>query len=778
MHSIIRRVLKMRILVLTIIIAATLLSVTLLPRLRFNSEYINLLEPEPSHKMLREEVLGTTFDSPASLYCLFEGPNVFTAEALNSLQAVLDELAQMEELKSILSPLSFMTVEKRGSRLVSLNLSPVQEGQPFDEESASLFKERLLSDDIAKGLLSTNEGDAILFEITLAEKRNDQEQIHQRIETILSPLKAYGAVSLVGTPLFEDRVLYYISHDLHWLLILCLLVIVLIFFLAFKAKRAVFIPLTLSLVALLWTLAIMALLDYELTVVNVIVPSMVIILGSSYSVHVLAEYYKDIEELDRNEHIISAVGKISKTIFGASLTTIVGFLSLLICKMEVFRELGVAVSIGILFCALLSITYIPSLLSLLPAVRGKKSKSFTHSPLSRLMHRISLIVVRRWALFLVVLAVIFVSFLATRQHVKIDTDYLTYFPKEDELISRSIDFAQKIGGTDPHYITLTATGSEDNYFLQPEVLQRVHAFETQLINANPDITHLFSFSQYTAFLHKVHQNEQSIPETPGLILMLSRMLKLTSSRMDHPLLSSLISSDGRRITISIRSYDSRHKSWESLESVRHLQRSIEQYRSLLPDDLEIEDWGIGVDALRMSERIKEDQDRSLVLSLVLVFLLVCFQFRSIRMGLFAIIPTLTGIMGNYLLMAIFSIPFDVVTVIFASITVGIGVDAAIHFLLRYKRIQREHPNQRYAPIIAQTLEETGRPIVLSSSSLILGLLVLVFASFLPVTYFGILLAFALLITTFSTLCILPSLMIAVDRLHNRMVKLLSSKVQS
>ncbi len=768
MHTLISWVLRHTKIVLFLIFAGTLAALTMLPSLELNSEYINLLPPKEEHKLLKQEVLNVSGSNPGDLYCLLEGDTVFTAKTLNAVQQVLDELSSLEEVKKPLSPFAFITVQKKGTRLSTLPLSPVQEGNIWTEEDARVFKQRLQADEIAKGLLSTEDGNALLFQVALKEKRTDQAEVHRKIQDIVNSLSSYAEVSLIGTPLFEDRVLFYLSHDLNRLLILCMAVIVLLFYLAFRSKRAVIIPFSLSLIALVWTLACMVLLGYALTVVNIIVPSMVLILGSSYAIHVLSEYYRsltaDATKEDRNQQIITSVTKISKTIFGACLTTIVGFLSLLVCELEAFKELGIAVSLGIFFCALLSMLYIPALLSILPTPKRKDLRTFTHGPIARMVHALSLRSVRSWPLAIILFAALITSFTFTKQQVKIETDYLTYFPKNDQLIAQSIEFAQKIGGSDPHYITLTAPGNEKNYFLRPDVLQQVYAFEEELLRSNEDITHLLSFSRYVAFLHSVHQGSFAIPDTPGLLLTLSRLLVVVSKQMDHPILSSLISEDGSRITLTIRSFDSRYNSWESLESVQKLQQSIMEATHLLPDNLAIDDWGVGVDALRMSRSIAEDQNRSLLLSLVLVLLIVMIQFKSVKTGFFALVPTLTGIMGNYLFMYLLDIPFDVVTIIFASVTVGVGVDAAIHFLLRFRSRQAEHPALPYEVVVAQTLEETGRPILLTSSALILGLLVLLFASFLPIRYFGLLLSFALLVTTFATLFILPSLMIALHKL--------------
>lgn len=752
-------------LVLVIVAITTVLSLILLPRLKLNGEYINLLPPKPEHVTLKQEVLGMEEDQSADLFGMVQGPSVFSPQALEKIESVLGKLENHPELTKPFSAFDFITVQKKGTRLMSIPLARQSVDGQWSAEEADRFVQCLAADDIAQNLLTTDSKDAFLFQFSTKANGTDQEALHQDISSIVSQLKSEGKVFLIGTPLFEDRVLFYLSHDMKWLLTLCLLVIVMIFYLAFRTVRAIFIPFSLSIIAIIWTLGAMALFGYSLTVVNIIIPSMVLILGSSYSIHVLSEYYRHLDisasGKDQIGQIEAAVRKISTTIFGACLTTIVGFLSLLICKLEAFRELGISVSLGIFFCAVLSLVYIPACLSLLPAPKPSRVRNFTHGPIARMVHCMSLAVVRRWRIFASLFILTLITFLFVHDSVHVQTDYLTYFPKDDKLIQDSVEFARLIGGSDAHYITLNSSTNEKDFFLKPEVLKQVYQFEERLKATNADITSLFSFSQYVAFLNKVYQGREEIPDTPGLLLMLSRMLKVMRGQNDQPLLRSLINEDGNQMTITVRSYDSRYQSWESLESVRNLQLSIEQERSLLPSEIRIDDWGVGVDALRMSEAIKGDQRRSLLLSLVLVFFIVLVSFRSVAYGIYALIPTLTGIMGNYIFMYLLDIPFDVITIIFASVTIGIGVDAAIHFLLRFRIRRREHPQLPFSVAVAQTLEETGRPILLTATAIVLGLLVLMFASFLPVKYFGLLLAFALCVTTLATLLILPSVLLAV-----------------
>jgi uncharacterized protein len=119
-------------------------------------------------------------------------------------------------------------------------------------------------------------------------------------------------------------------------------------------------------------------------------------------------------------------------------------------------------------------------------------------------------------------------------------------------------------------------------------------------------------------------------------------------------------------------------------------------------------------------------------------------------------------MANYIFMYFMNIPFDLVTVGFLSVTAGVGVDNALHFIIRYRRNikdQRLLPNEA----IHLTMVQTGKPIILTSISIILGLLTLTFASYVPIRYFGFLISAALFNTLLATIFILPAMIILFDR---------------
>ena len=103
------------------------------------------------------------------------------------------------------------------------------------------------------------------------------------------------------------------------------------------------------------------------------------------------------------------------------------------------------------------------------------------------------------------------------------------------------------------------------------------------------------------------------------------------------------------------------------------------------------------------------------------------------------------------------IPFDVVTVMFTSVAIGVGIDDSIHLILQYRRQERIVKSE-IRTILQRTMRVAGKPILLTSTALVGGLLVLSLSRFLPIVYFGILISMVLASTTLGALVVLPALL--------------------
>lgn len=696
----------------------------------------------------------------ASYLVMVEAKDLYTAENLSLIEQTMEALAATEELSESTSVLNFVTLEKRGTRLMSVPFSPHQGNQLWTDEEAALLKSRVEIDPIVKNYLISEDLTCMLFSFqstTISEERE------RELSAMLEPLRKAGlTVHINGSTVINNRLMHYLGRDLKALLGLCALAILLVYYLSFKAKRSMLLPFSMSVIGIIWTFGMMKLLGYALTVINIVTPCMVLNLGSSYAIHVIGEYYTDYTS---GGDSIQSTKKILRTIAFACLTTVIGFLSLLFSKTPALREFGVSVGFGVTFCAILSATYLPALLTLVSPPKPVQLETYSNGYLARIVSFTSKAVLRYWPLFILLWLVVIGGFFLTKDKVPINTNYMSYLPDKDNFGKSSRHFAEKMGGDAPFIISIIAPDREKNFFLQTDNLSKVHAFEQEVIRSSADIIQILSFASYVSFANSVYSGDEGIPTSSGLLNLLSRMIILMNKQSKADI-SAILNEDGSELSLFIQNYDSVDRDLMTVASAARIEEVLQDNLWLLPDNTKVLIRGEPHASLRFSNLLMADQKKSTYISFALVFLVVLGAFLSLSQALFALIPILTGVMANYIFMYFLNIPFDMITVTFASVAVGAGIDDAIHFLLRYKnnRLQSSLPIKH---IVGLTIKETGRPIILTTLSIIAGMLMFLFASYTPVRYFGSLMSIALLNCMLSTIFIMPSYIILTAKIKSR-----------
>ena len=697
---------------------------------------------------------------------IFSSERMFEPEVLNKIYEVRDNLSKRYEIGQCLSPFDYVTVEKRGTRLSIVPIAPVKQGETWTEEDAEIFYERLMNDDVAKNYLYTDGGHTIMI---YYRARGLNATSITELDTIVNPLREYGRVALNGGGLISNAVMNYLNKDLITLLALCFAIMLAVYYFSFHSFRAMLLPASLSIIGIIWTLGTMALAGYKLTIVTVLTPCLVLTLGSSYSIHMVSEYFEAMVEKDGNR-LASHFTRISKTIFFAMATTVAGFLSLLICRTPMFKEFGITISIGVFYCAILAFTYIPAMLSKMRPPKQKQINTVENGLLTKIIEKMSNGITKYWYIFLILLLIIIVVFAFVRDDIGFDSNYMSYFPEDDPIVQDSIYFANTLGGTDPYYLTITAPNNEPGFFLKSENLKDVYAYECAILAADPDIVQSLSFTQYVSFLNKVYNGKTEIPNNNGLINLLYRVLNQIEGQIGSNVLDVLINEDASEITLSMRNYDYVEQDLQTTSSARRLEQTLDYYRYMLPEGTSSEIHCAASNGVRASDMIMVDQNRSTILSYVITFILAAIAVASIRYGISTVVPVAVGVMINYIFMWGVGIPFDIVTVGFSSVAIGTGVDDAIHFLLRYRSKRKTNPEQSVPEALRENIRETGRPMFLTTISVDAGLLMLLFASYTPIKLFGVLLSLALTAAMLAALCILPPVLIFADKIHSKIRK--------
>ena len=692
---------------------------------------------------------------------LLEAEDIFTAKKLDLIEYVINELNQMPEFFWLTSPLDFVTIEKSGSRLVTKPISP-KTGALWTEEEAKILEERIDRDPVMKYFLVGGSGNSLLFQFHCS---NLSPAKLQEVDEKLDLLENNGIrVYLSGGAVINNKVMEYLMKDLITLVGLCLVVILVVFYFSFRSKRSVLIPASLAIISLIWTFGTMSMMGISLNILNIVTPCMVLTLGSAYAIHVLSEYYAHYRKGDKLTPVQSTKG-ILNTILFACLTTVCGFLALGISQTEGLKDFGISVSFGVGYCAILACIYLPAILTLVKPPKQKQIENYSNGFMSKIVKFLSVNVTKYWIPILLILVILIAGFTFTKDKISVNSNYMSYFPEEDIFGQESRHFAAELGGGTPFMIEITAPEGERNFFLKTENLTKVREYEETLL-ACPDILQSISFSAYVAYANEIMNGEKAIPDSNGLILMINRLISMMANQVGGQI-STIVTPDGNKLTLIIQHWDALERDLMTAGSISRVYTAIVDNLGMLPEDTTVVVSGDPLPNIKFSNRIIADQNRSTVLSLIIVFLLSLITAKSFRKGFLTIVPVVCGIMINYIFMYFAHIPFDIVTVCFSSIAIGCGVDDAIHFMIRLRHKEKENPDEPYIEKIKDVIIETGRPIILTTVSIVLGMMMLSFASYTPIRYFGLLMSITLFGCMASTLIFLPPVAILIDKISNK-----------
>ena len=701
----------------------------------------------------------------STMYVLVSFPDLWKSEYISTLENCIDEIEKRRDSARPQSIFDWMTISGNDEHLGVISMNPNEDGVWSDADVLEM-KERVENDPMVKYMLVGGSGNSVLLQFVYSDF-SSSEQI-ESLSSVFQPLRDMGGrVVLMSNIVIALEVMKSLAKDLFVLASLALLIIFVIYYLSFHSLRLALATASVSVIAVIWTLGTMKIQGMDLNLMNILTPCMVITLGSTYAMHTISQYMSLISKGEKVTGFL-AVKKVLTTIIIGAITTIAGFICLALSPEEGIGYFGISVSIGVVFCALLSTTYLPSLLSLLPPPREKSVRKVEEGPLRRFLERLGDFNVKHWILLIVIFFVIVAGYLFTKDKISVNSDYMSYFPEEDAFGDDCRYFASEIGGTTPFTVTIEAPEGSSEFFLDMDNLKRVKNWE-DTVKESEHVLQIISFPSYVAFANREITGEWDIPSDPGLGRIMRSILLIYAKDIKE--IKNVVSDDFNSLTLTIQAWDGENQDLSSIESTKSLYNTMVDNLSLLPDGVKVTISGYPIISMKFSDRIMEGQRTSTIWAIIAVFIISSLVFMSPKKGLLILIPVFSGIAFNVMFMYFMGVPYDIITISFSSIAVGAGVDDAIHFSLRYRQYRKEFRGKGIRKAVYHTIVSTGRPIILTTLSVVLGMSILGLASYTPVRYFGLLMAVTLTGCMVSTLLFLPAFTILFSRIKKQFMKM-------
>ncbi|MBW8051556.1 MAG: MMPL family transporter [Cytophagales bacterium] len=698
----------------------------------------------------------------------------------------LQLLVKDEEKKQfILTPLFDNTLNSQQTLDSLLTLSrniKFYEGQLFNKESSAT----LLLVYIDQGVLNSVKRRVIIKEIkALTDKFSTTANI-----------KLYYS----GLPYIRTITVTKVTSEIRFFILLAIIVTGLILLLFYRSLYALIFPLIVIGTAATWSVGIMVLLNYKITMLLALIPPIIIIIGIPNCIYLMNKYH---QEYKKHSNQAKALSKVLRKIGLATLitnaTTAVGFVVLLFTNIPLLKEFGIVASLSTLSVFIVSIILIPTIFSYLPPPNTRQLKHLDFILLSKLLHWLDSIAIKyRPAIYslasiIVIISIIGIMKIRTIAHMVDD------LPKTSNIQTDLIFFEKNFTGVMPlefvintgkkkgtsNLSTLRKVEKFENFLKeQPGIavpvslVSFVKAAKQAYYNGHPDFYQLPSNQDKNIISRYMRSPPNSPPESEkrGIGETERKKTKQFTDSPIHPFTDSVrssgegdlggagrmamfVDSTGQTMRISTRVADIGSQKMDFLvDSV--IKPKIKE---LFGDgNFDIEITGTTLLFLSGNKYLVRNLKYSLLLALLLIGCIMAVLFGNFRTILISIIPNVIPLLITGGLMGYFGIPLKPSTAIIFSIAFGISVDDSIHYLAKYR--QELFSNNFRVPLaVSISLKETGTSMIYTSLVLLAGFVIFAGSDFGGTIALGVLITITLFFAMLTNLTVLPSLLLTFDQ---------------
>jgi len=746
MEKIAKAIVKLRWVIIVVVVGLTAFFGLQLKTLTINSDVISSLpDDDPVAKLYKD--IGKKYGGNDMGMIVLETDDVFKTEVLEHVKQITDSLKIMEGINTVTSLTDIIDIkgEEWGIEIGKL----IDEYDlPDTQSELDSLKDYVFSKDMYKGAIVSDDGTATLVMFTLLDDVDDKQAVAKEVKDKVVALNLPEKLYFGGLPMMMNDISKLIMADLIWLLPIVFILIAFILLLSFRSARGVIMPLLTAVIAVVWTLGIMVLLGFELTMISNNIPIILLAVGSAYTIHVLNRINQTYDE-DRKKAVIKALTYIIVPVILAAVTTAVGFLSFVLgAYMTMIRDFGIFSAMGTAIALLLSIFFVPAVISAFSLYKKpenlkkdvEKKKSFLSDkilqPLVNLLFNHPKYTLTAWGVLLL-LSIGGMFLITTSVNM---SEYL----KKDNPTRVSEDIMQKkFGGSQPVFVVFKGD------MQSPEVLKMMIKTEDYMEQYS-EISTTQSVADLIEEMNDVMGEGKNIPDSKDKIEDLWFLLdgqdimpQLVSGDLDEGIIQSKFkSSDSEKMA----------------DFVEYMNTFIKENST---ENCTIQLTGMPSVYVKMSDSLLQSQFSSLVLALLFVLVIVGLLLRSFWKGLYATIPIIATIAILFGFMGVAGIALDIATVLVASIALGIGIDYSIHIITHFNHTFKETGNINKA--LEETILISGKAIIINVVSVSAGFLVLIFSQMVPMQNFGMLVALSMIGSGLGALTLLPVVLILTNR---------------
>ena len=750
-----------------IVIAITLAVVLLLglqiPRIKVDTDPENMLSEEEFVRVFHNEV-----KKEFSLYDFIilgivndKNPNgVFNVPTLSKIYEITDKIKNIDGVMAhdLISPSTTDNIRQAGPGTVRFEWLMAE--PPASEAEALDIMTQARNNPMLDGTLVSEDGKALCIYVPI-KKKDISYRVSGEILDIVAGFSGDEKYYITGLPVAEDTFGVEMFKQMAMSAPLAGLIIFMLMWIFFRKISLIISPMAVAGLSVISTMGILIGKGYTVHIMSSMIPIFLMPIAVVDSVHILSEFFDRYQSIgDKKKTILAVMDHLFVPMLYTSLTTTVGFASLAFTPIPPVQIFGIFVALGVMIAWALTITFVPACTML---IREKSLKKFgvqtgkeEVSLSGGFLQRMGAISTQRARVVLGITVVIIAVSIFGVTRIEINDNPVKWFAKSHRIRVADKVLNEHFGGTYTAYLIFTSKEKDREVFKQPDMLRYIENLQVYLKNSS-----LVGKSTSLAdAVKKVYYELMGGDKIYNVIPKTSRavaqclMSFQNSHRPDD--LWHLTNPDYSKINIwvQLKSGDNRDMS----RVVKDVEKFIADNQ--LPFEVETNWAGLTFINTVWQDKMVFGMLKSLLGSFIIVFIMMILLFRSPVWGFLSMIPLSVTILLIYGLIGIVGKDYDMPVAILSSLTLGLSIDFAIHFLQRMRSIYQD--NKSWPDTVKIMFEEPARAISRNALIISIGFLPLLLSTLIPYRTVGFFLAAIMAVSCAATLLILPSIITVIS----------------
>ena len=773
MHAFFSRVIAYPRTTLFLLLLPTIYFAFALPRLEKETDAVKMLPKNHPSVVLSEQIEEEFGIRESMLVGVIEKGQrgIYDPESLAFLHRLTERIKSTKGIETG-SVKSIYTVDDIVGTTEGFEVVPLLDNVPRSGEEILRLSKRVAQNRMLQGELVSKDGTGALVYADPIPGADETTLYYDILDYVNSEKgNSQTEVLIAGPPVVSGILGVYVDQDLWRMFPVTGLVVIVMLALLLRSIRGVLIPLLVVVFSVIWTMGAMALLGVPIHSITTAVPIIIMALGCADGIHVLSRFYEAVNEEpegDRRHIILVTMDEMWSPVVMTSLTTTVGFLSLLVSEIEPLRYFGIFSAIGVQVAMLFSITAVPAVLALLKLPKPKPV-SASSAPLrhhgdstsgGRILRGFGRFVYGHRRFIIMINVVLAALSMASLRFLEVESDPMQYFDPESGIPRANRMINEKFNGTG--LLCLVLDAGEPDAFKSPELLSKLESLQEALKDEVEDVGATISLVDYLKLMNRaMHSDDPSWEILPGTREEVAQYLLLYSLSGDTEELDRVVDYTFEKTNLIIRL-----KTLSSARVGQALKIVERKVRELFgQEDIECRTGGRAKLLHLLIDIIVRGEIYSILLSIFGVFLITTLMFRSGLSGVLNILPISVATAWNFGIMSLFSLPLDAGSAITSCIGIGVGIDYTIHFISKYRYLANhaapddcpdKDPSNIYRQITVRTMETAGKAITFNALVVIFGFLVLLLSNFPPTRIMGVMVSLNMFTCFLGALTLLPA----------------------